>query len=161
MERNSNIKIIGGLLVISTIISLYFSYGFSPSQHDAVTLFIMNLFSACSVFPRGLPLIFSFLAIAAPLMQLILVWQLVVLICGVGILRFNNLARKIFVILCVFHIITFLFTAVLSMPNRFNSSGGFGEEWDTIFSVVYFFVGLIPIVYARYLTYPKVREQFK
>jgi len=30
----------------------------------------------------------------------------------------------------------------------------------SIFSVVAF-VGLIPIVYARYLTYPKVREQFK
>ena len=137
-------KFLGWLIVGSAFISLCieifvpygegvaFHKGFVPYQN----LFIFLLWQ----FASGLSLHPFFLSgsIAFAL------WHLVILICGIGLLKSNNFLRKIFIALCTVEL--FLIPTVLFciMSTKYKS------EWDFVSSLIFYLSAVWPIIYLKY-----------
>ncbi len=151
------VKCIGWFVLAVSVLSLYLEYGVPfprPEQHGL--LMLLNISSACAMFPRA----YSALLIQKLthldthiLKQCILVWRMVVMLCAIGILRSNNTARKILIVLCIIQIVVVLPVAIpiiLSACRHMNWSG----------AASYLFQ-FIPVVYVGFLMLPSIKQHFK
>jgi hypothetical protein len=131
-----------------------------------VYLLLSNLVGSISVFPRGLYWFIGYLlrpnAIVA--YQFIMLWTIIILVCGIGILLRNNLLRIIFISLNIAHVILFISSRLVfliaSYPNKHYATGS--ALIDILIKVNYNFLTLaIPLVYIIYFTRPSVKKLFK
>ena len=164
MNKEKNLKmrlLLGWGIIISNVailLSDYFStfYGYILQSGKIPLILLHNLIADVGIFPSGLPWFFH-IAAATPssLYVVVFLWEVLVIICGVGILKLNHFAKKTFFVLCGIQIATFVFSRLLMfIALQRNTITTFGV-------ISYFFTLLFPILYIFYLTQPKIKEQFK
>lgn len=169
MNNNSNrsgVKILGFLLIVSGLISVYFDYLFPSTNHGPLSLLLINFSSSFAIFPRGVPWFLqyfpqSFVSLG---FMFIFFWRVCVMLCGIGILFHKNIARIGLIIFSVIHIIAFAFSKLLMVashrPIAHYASGN--NMIDALAGINYnFFVWLLPVIYIIYLVLPKIRREFK
>ena len=152
-KMSIGVLITGWLIIVSNITAILFSYIFAGFRLSRFGLIIYNLIDSIAIFPRGLPWFFAKLTVSpTPMYIVTLCWMIVVIICGYGILRFNNNARITFLILNIIHIVAFIISRI-GIHAKFSISA-LGMQ-------MYIFTLMVPIVYIIFLASPKVKEQFK
>ena len=132
---------LGFVIIAGDLAALWLNY----FTHAKVNLLQANIISAVGIFPRGLPWVLPSAQLAYPI---ILAWMLIVMLCGVGILSQNSLARFVFVILCMAHMITFIWAGIIMM-----SAGSGSYSFGT-----YFYVLVFPLLYIFLLARPDAKS---
>ena len=165
MEKKFSITYKFGLLIIiSNILNLILTYCIPILRYESLmptSLFISNLISVISVFPKGLPLMLFYTNVAISLHLFIYIaWQIIFIVCGIGIMKQVNCARIIFIFFSIIHISIFIFQILLTSLTRMNPSNDFGQVWGILFNLIYLLSGLLPIIYIIILTRPKIKELF-
>ena len=152
-NESSGVKILGWSVIISSLVTTVFYY--FVLEVYGTTLFLWNFFSSMSIFPRGLLWFLSSFDHEGKWLPIVIeFWRIIVIICGIGILRLNNTLRILLIILCCIHIPTYLLSRLLISlyePYPLTLIHFLGDT-----SVVWF-----PAFYIVLLTRPKVKEQFK
>lgn len=165
-NKGSGLKVLGGLLIFSSLLSFCFDYMFSANRHTPVSLLLMNLVSSLAIFPRGIPWLlhyFSQSSVNAGF-NLILVWRICIILCGLGIFFFKKIGRIALIVFSMIHIIIFAFSSLLiiaSRPGAAHYASGNGIIDVLIKMNINVFVWLLPLAYCIYLFLPRIRRQFK
>jgi len=121
MEKKKSIEInvLGWAIIISTFIIVWCDYCSSIYKEEMIKpklpiMILHNSISNIAVFPSGLPWIFAtFKATPSLLYSSVLLWSFLIVICGIGILKLNNMARIGLIILSLIQILTFVFGRLL------------------------------------------------
>ncbi|MFC1646031.1 hypothetical protein ACFL2Y_02500 [Candidatus Omnitrophota bacterium] len=164
MEKKiDRISLFAQLIIITGIGTALFSYFIKIGENpNPIILLLVNFLSAIAVHPRGLPWFFWFMQFAPSVVSVLIgLWHFGIIVCGFGILRKKAVARISFIVLCSLHLITFLIFQIFTMPNFVSLPYTDNSNIELFFSLNYYLVALLPIVYLIFLTRPKVKEQFK
>ena len=151
-EKLIGVIIIGWLAIISSVIvigcnlnlidlgNIYYWINAFAISADTPSIFFSNL---QATLPREISTFLS------------LMWSVLVIICGVDILRASNISRFFMSVLCV------ISSAVIIWRVFPSLQGGISKEF--LLSSLYDFVlpVSIALIYAIYLNLPKVRRWFK
>lgn len=156
-KKSKGVIILGSLVILANLITIWFDKAFPVLQHTKVSLTFWNLFSAISVFPRGFPWLLSYFKETGGLVlgYVVFLWQLLVIVCAAGILRFRNSARMVFIILNIIQIVTFILVRTILIPFF-----AFGAT-KAIAIFAFLLVLLPPVIYLIYLSRPEIKKQFK
>ena len=162
----SGVKILGWLLILSGLVSFCFDYLFSAYHHTSLSLLLMNLFSSLAIFPRGMPWLLHYFSQSTVNMgfNLILVWRVCIILCGLGILLSKNVGRIALIVFSIIHVIIFAFSRLLMTASHppMTHYASASAVIDTLVKInINVFVWLLPLSYCVYLFWPGVKQQFK
>ena len=166
-KRSLGVILIGYFIIISGLLTIWFSFFSSALKHTESSLLFSNILCSIAIFPRGLPFFFSYLTnlgypIGKFIFKFIFIWMICMIFCGVGILFLKDIARKAFIGLSSVHILTFVIFRISLLANPPSYHATSSSLTDMFFKINFnFLVFLIPLIYIVYLMQPKVKEQFK
>ncbi|MBP7088610.1 MAG: hypothetical protein KBB01_04850 [Candidatus Omnitrophica bacterium] len=138
------IFILGLLIIVSSVVFLiadiFGNYFFN------IAIFIKTFSSYLAIIPTEIPCTKP--ELSNSLLLLPWIWAMVIFTCGILILKLNNRARIVLIILNLLRIISLVICISIS-------------KFILIYNWEYVPILIFPFLYLLFFTHPKVKKQFK
>lgn len=148
------IQLLGIVLAVGNGYIIFTQYLLVDKYTQPSHIFIQNFLYDLALFPSGLPPLAYLINQGGAVVVIVALWQTLIMLCGLGLFWFYELARRTVVIMCILHFFLFLMSVPVSygIYKIYETSAVFGL--DDVLTLI------VPVVYIVFLFNRKVTEWF-